>query len=155
MEDLMELFAEIFSYPPVWIAALITIFTAPRLLKNIHQSFKASVLQLVKQAQADLSFETDFPIKVGADMRAALCYSLTPEQARSIASCEYPQKKQFSYKILRFQEKGNQALAVISVSIVYEDQASGLHLNFQDVRLSVHCQGEPGKGWHVQAVEHS
>lgn len=154
MEDLIEFLVEILSYPPVWIATIITLVTMPRFLKKIDKSFQTSVLQLVKQAHADRSFETDFPIAVGADMRAALCYPLTPEQVRIIASCKQPQKKQFNYKLLRFQEKGDHALAVISVSILFEESTSGLLINFQDVQLFVHCKGEPGKGWHIHAVEH-
>lgn len=138
----------------ICLTVLFLILYYPIWEKRTRKVAQNQLLLLIRQAHANMPFDTPWDICVSPQMRTALCFPLTAEQVEVIANCVHPPEKScFEYKLLRSEWSKHKLSGVVSISIDYKNSISGLDLHFENVQLSVCCTGEPWKGWHVSSVD--
>ncbi len=95
------------------------------------------LVDLVRQAQAGQSFETEWNISVGADMREKLCWPLTPEQVEIIRATPHDQcqEKRLTCYLKSFADDGKKLSGVVLSTIRFRDDSKGIDLDYRSVPL--------------------
>ena len=142
-----------------WVVILLIIWGIRDIKKSrkyLKETFPQQLVQLVRQAQAGLPFDTVANISVGADMRAKLCYPLTLEQVELIKATSYSQCqwKKFSYRLGEYKSTADELAGIVFVNIRFQDNSRNINLDYKEVPIYIRCglKGKPGDGFQVCAV---
>lgn len=143
-----------------WIALFWIIYELIRTIKDSRrfkrETLPGQLVQLIQQAHAGQSFDTEFDISVSANDREKLCYPLTAEQVEMIRMTPYHQCqwKKFSYRVSEYKYNGRKLSGIVLVTIRFQDDARNINLDYKNLPVKICLTCKPGEKWYVDSVEY-
>ena len=135
-------------------AILLAIIYLPRAHRQAYEQAKESILQMIRQIQANQPIATDWSIDVSSEMRDKLCYPLTPTEVKTIAARTYePEICVFVYKMVDFGIKGNDMWGTVEINIRYLNCVEKKDICFEQAQIKICFKRIMGEGWYVHSVQ--